>query len=636
MADDEKHLPKKLNELRQVDSICDKFEAAIMARQEPLIETYLQEAPTGIEAALFAELLSLELAYRLNAGLSIDHRHYLDRFKKHREAVQRALPSKSLTLGGLESDTLASESPTPLSASASGKRIGDYRILEEIARGGMGVVYKANQIRLNRTVALKMILKGQFASKAEVARFYTEAKAIAALEHPAIISIYDVDCLDDNHFYTMNFVEGKSLTKQFKNKTVNEKEAIRIVHEIATAIAYAHSKGVIHRDLKLDNVLIDDNDDIHIIDFGLCKSHHAGDGDTVSGQLLGTPIYMSPEQARGSRRDVGVATDIYAMGMILYRLGTGRFPFESQSIYDLLQQIEEKTPPAPTTFNPALSKEFDRICLHCLEKNPTDRYPTVHALAQDLKTQSTTSHHRSTDKSTTTQTRSLITRPLRAFVILAVLCLIIGLGLAFNTSVWPRFASDQSDAPRDVLNEQPTLLSEQDQKIHGQSFKIKMDQENRFENIAVDSQHPTLIAIDLTIECSEFNFYTPPGNPPPPSNEVVANDPGIIKRNELEEFIRVHFEYEASLLVSDESGDTLSESESRITWDRIENTFLENGTWDEESQTVKTRFRCPLTLINKSDEKAEQINATISIKGDTVFGSKILYCEMQLFTPPGQ
>lgn len=636
MADDSHQRPSKLDDLRKIDSISDKFEAAIRTQQKPSISLYLKEAPSQIEAALFVELLSLELSYRRGAGLPIDRQDYLTRFEQHREAVQRALPAEPITHVQQPDDTLVADTQPLLAPSVSGKRIGDYQIQEEIARGGMGVVYKAKQIRLNRTIALKMILKGQFASKLEVTRFYTEAKAIAALEHPGIISIYDVDCLDDNHFYTMNFVNGQSLAKHFNNRASQEQEAIRIVRDIANAMSHAHSKGVIHRDLKLENVLIDTQDDIHIIDFGLCKSDHAGTGDTVTGQLLGTPIYMSPEQARGSRRDVGVATDIYAMGMILYRLGTARFPFESQYIYELLQQIESKDPPSPKLFNSSLSSEFERICLCCLQKKAADRYPTAEALAQDLA-QSLIQYPNSPPQQpwsrppVTQQNATVLRRPLRTLLVLGLLALITGLGASVAAVAWKAWAGTSKTANQQIqTDEQLGLFHEPLQNGLDTSLNVEVDQENQFTDIIVGNKHPTVIEIELTLECSQFNFYMPPGSPPAPSIETIASDPNVVTRRQLQENIRAHFEYKVSLQISDQSGKSLATIESDIKWNSADNDYQQVDLWNEESRSVTTRFRRRLTVINPPEGNSKTINATIHVEGDTLFDSKILSCKLEL------
>ena len=258
---------------------------------------------------------------------------------------------------------------------------GDYELLEEIARGGMGVVYKARQASLNRLVALKMILAGTFASPREVARFQAEAEAAANLDHPHIVPVHEVGEHNGQQYFSMKFIEGGSLAAHPRSDV--KSEVLGLI-AIARAVHHAHQHGVLHRDLKPSNVLVDPRGDRHVTDFGLAKRLADVDRSlTEAGQILGTPRYMSPEQAAG-RKDLTVAADIYALGVILYERLTGRTPFEGGTPLDLLRQVRESEPPRPSGLRPGLDRDLETVVLKCLDKDPSRRYLTAEDLARDL------------------------------------------------------------------------------------------------------------------------------------------------------------------------------------------------------------------------------------------------------------
>ena len=270
----------------------------------------------------------------------------------------------------------------------SGTRVGyfgDYELLEEIARGGMGVVYKARQVSLNRIVALKMILAGQLASEADVQRFRTEAEAAANLDHPGIVPIYEVGVHEDQHYFSMGYVEGQSLADRIHAGPLPADEAAAIVRKVAEAVAYAHRQGVIHRDLKPANVLMDQTGQPRITDFGLAKRVGSDSDLTATGQILGTPSYMPPEQAEGKLNRIKETSDVYSLGAVLYALLTSRPPFQAATPLDTLAQVVEQEPVSPRLLDPGLPKDLETICLKCLEKEPHRRYVTASELADDLR-----------------------------------------------------------------------------------------------------------------------------------------------------------------------------------------------------------------------------------------------------------
>jgi tRNA A-37 threonylcarbamoyl transferase component Bud32 len=280
-------------------------------------------------------------------------------------------------------------------------RFGDYQLLNEVARGGMGVVYKARQVKLNRVVALKMILAGQLASDEDVHRFYSEAEAAAGLDHPGIVPVFEVGEYEGQHFFSMGFVDGQPLSARIAKGPLLPREAAELLSKVAEAIQYAHDCGVIHRDLKPANVLLKPiaycadqtahGDHITrldvqpmVTDFGLAKKVTGDSQLTGSGQVLGTPSYMPPEQASGEA-EVRETADVYALGAVLYAALTGRPPFQAARPIDTLLQVLENDPVSPRKINPAVPRDLEAITLKCLAKEPRDRYRSARALRDDLQ-----------------------------------------------------------------------------------------------------------------------------------------------------------------------------------------------------------------------------------------------------------
>jgi WD40 repeat protein len=265
-----------------------------------------------------------------------------------------------------------------------GRRFGNFELLEEIARGGMGIVYRARQVNLDRIVAVKMILGGLIADKQFVQRFRAEAGAAAVLQHPNIVAVHDVGVEHGQHYFSMDLVEGQNLAQLVGQRPLAPTIAARYVKLIAQAIQYAHEQGILHRDLKPSNVLIDANDQPRITDFGLAKRLDSESSLSMTGQVLGSPNFIPPEQASATRGKVGRANDVYGLGGILYFLLTARAPFQGDSVEIVVTQVLTTEPISPRLLNPAVPRDLETICLKCLEKEPARRYPTAQAVADEL------------------------------------------------------------------------------------------------------------------------------------------------------------------------------------------------------------------------------------------------------------
>ncbi|MGE4180889.1 MAG: WD40 repeat domain-containing serine/threonine protein kinase [Limisphaerales bacterium] len=264
------------------------------------------------------------------------------------------------------------------------RQFGDYELLEEIARGGMGVIYRARQRSLDRIVAVKMLLFGPHASAEYVKRFRAEASAAASLQHPNIVAIHEVGVHQGEHYLVMDLVEGPSLAKFIQDQPLPTRRVAGYLNTIAEAIHYAHERGILHRDLKPSNVLIDPNDQPRVTDFGLAKRMEGDSSLTRSGHVLGSPSYMPPEQAGETRHKVGRRSDVYSLGAMLYHALVGRPPFVGEGLSQTLDQVFNREPVSPRLLNPDVARDLDTICLKCLEKDPARRYPTAQALADEL------------------------------------------------------------------------------------------------------------------------------------------------------------------------------------------------------------------------------------------------------------
>jgi serine/threonine protein kinase/tetratricopeptide (TPR) repeat protein len=430
-------IPPWMAEIRQC------FEAEWQAGQRPSIEALCASLPEPDRSVLLCDLLALEVRYRRRNGDTPTWEEYQQRFPAEAPNVLDLFidtepdgntnavtlgPSEPLAAPPGDQTQLSQTGAPPAVVPTRPKAVAGYEILEELGRGGMGVVYKARQLSLSRIVALKMIRAGDHAAPRELARFRTEAEAVARLQHPNIVQIYEIGEHKGEPFFSLEFVGGGSLSRLIHATPQPPRAAAELIETLARAVHVAHEAGIIHRDLKPANILLQEEqttkDTKHtkeeknhgetprastaepqpspssslrdssvfrgfptpkITDFGLAKRLDSQDGQTQSGEVMGTPSYMSPEQAQGNVRELGPAADIYALGAILYELLTGRPPFKGETVFDTLEQVCTREPVPPTRLQPHVQRDLETITLKCLQKQRDKRYASAADFADDVR-----------------------------------------------------------------------------------------------------------------------------------------------------------------------------------------------------------------------------------------------------------
>jgi eukaryotic-like serine/threonine-protein kinase len=363
--------------------------------ERPRLEDYVVRQPAlGPLSELPIDVIEEEFSIRHLFGDRPGVEEYISRFGSR-------FPDLGEQLACLQKDLESGRTPKPFPYSSektstrqpfdeevqAGSRIrylGDYELLEELGRGAMGVVFKARQVSLNRLVAVKMILAGVLAREEDVRRFHAEAKAAASLDHPGIVPIFEVGQHEGHHYFSMGYVEGESLSRRIAENPLPPREAARIMAQVAEAVECAHGKGVIHRDLKPANILLDQSGQPRVTDFGLAKRLDQDSSLSVTGDRIGTPSYMPPEQASCQNKRIDARSDVYSLGATLYAMLSGRPPFYADNPTDTCFQVIQQEPIPLRQLNPKLPRDLETICLKCLEKDPRRRYPSAREFAAEL------------------------------------------------------------------------------------------------------------------------------------------------------------------------------------------------------------------------------------------------------------
>jgi serine/threonine-protein kinase len=354
-----------LEDALQVERLCTRFESVWQRGERPRAEVYEAEVSATLWPVLLRELLALEMAFRLR--------------DQDRPEVS---PLRSLS-----ADLTADFARAAGGAAASAGRgpVGEYEVLGELGQGGMGVVYRARQRGVGKVVALKMLRAGPGETPEAMRRLQSEARAVAALDHPHIVPLYAFGEQDGTPYFSMRLMEGGSLAQRLASAPLPTHEAARVLAKLALAVQYAHDKGIVHRDLKPANVLFDEQGEPHLADFGLAK-HLRPDpqASATAGGVVGTACYMAPEQAAAGPGRDRPAVDVYGLGATLYEMLTGRPPFKASTFEETLRQVREARPARPSLINPQVDRALEAVCLMCLSKEPADRYSSAAELADDL------------------------------------------------------------------------------------------------------------------------------------------------------------------------------------------------------------------------------------------------------------
>jgi formylglycine-generating enzyme required for sulfatase activity len=354
-----------------IDRLCTEYEGALRAGENPSLEEYLQKANVSDTACLLTELVVIDRAYR---GEGVSRDGYVARFPTFAAAIDEAFGAAVRSTASAPSRSRVITPPT----------IEGYEILGELGRGGMGVVFKARHLRLKRLVALKLILHGDFASEKHRARFLIETEMLGRLRHSNVVQVFEAGQQDGRPFLALEFIEGGTLAQRLASAgPLGPREAAALVRDLARGIHHAHLQGVIHRDLKPANVLLSSDGTPKVTDFGVaCQP--GGNEMSQTGQLIGTPGYMPPEQARGERESLGPRADVYSLGAVLYEVLTGQAPFRGATPLETVRRVLNDEPTPPARLRPGLDPDLSTICLKCLSKEPEGRYASADALADDL------------------------------------------------------------------------------------------------------------------------------------------------------------------------------------------------------------------------------------------------------------
>jgi tRNA A-37 threonylcarbamoyl transferase component Bud32 len=556
-----------------LEQIIGTFEAAWQRGERPAIDDYLASTVTG-RLRVLVELVHADLECRLKAGEEARVEGYLQRYPElaqdpmrmvgliAAEYGQRRRREPDLTPAeyeqrfpeyypdvinrlhtliaaqevpahpapaedpGVTQMTVGPKETLPSSVSPGWPVLPGYQILGELGKGGMGVVYKARQVKLNRLIALKMILAGHHASSEVLSRFRIEAEAVARLKHPNIVQVHEVGDVEGRPFFSLEFVEGGSLADRLNGTPLPPRQAAQLVEVLARAVHEAHQRGIVHRDLKPANVLLARSDQPHAIrlegdapegntyepkvtDFGLAKQLDIDQGQTLSGVIIGTPSYMAPEQACGRNKEIGPAADIYALGAVLYELLTGRPPFRAATPLETLEQVVRDEPVPPTRLQARTPRDLETISLKCLEKLPSRRYGSAQALAEDL--------------GRWLAGEPILARPVRAWVraakwarrrpavagLLAVIVVIAALSFGLIFWQWQRAEGERekAEAANRLANERTRLAKENAAIVLDQAISARRDAELELAQIQrIPQEHSAKLRLQAEVVLEKQNL----------------------------------------------------------------------------------------------------------------------------------
>lgn len=372
----------------EIDVLCDAFEDAYRRGENPRIEDYLEQCEGPLRSAVFAELMLVELELRQDPEKKSSYRRYLASFPEFSDIIETLAFKHGLTTshspGVSHSPGLCpGASPSTGSTTEAPTRIAHFQLQEKLGAGGMGEVWRAWDSRLQRTVAIKLPRNRQL-SEQELHRFLREGRAAAQLKHPGIVPVHEVGRDGDLAYIVSDFVAGQSLQQLLDEQPLKPHRAAELASQLADALHHAHERGIVHRDLKPSNILLSADGNPHVVDFGIAKWADDTHNLTLQGSALGTPAYMSPEQAAGDSSNVDRRADVYALGAILYKMLTGQVPYPGEDPAAILRAVIEKSPPPPRSLRRDLPRDLETICIKAMEKEPSRRYATAEAMAADL------------------------------------------------------------------------------------------------------------------------------------------------------------------------------------------------------------------------------------------------------------
>jgi len=580
-----------------------------------------------------------------------------DQARAWAEPICVAAPDTPSLVGNAPTLELSAAAPT-VSQTFPARRFGDYEILEEIARGGMGVVFKARQTSLNRIVALKMILAGELAGAANIQRFQTEAQAAAHLDHPNIVPIYEVGAHEGHHFFSMKLGEGGNLASlsrdgegsaavrgarsanKGKAETLasaagSQRVAARLLATVARAVHYAHQRGILHRDLKPANILLDRTGQPLVTDFGLAKRLTASNQMTQTGAIVGTPSYMAPEQAAG-KTTLSTAVDVYSLGAILFELLTGRPPFRGDSSLEILRQVIEHEPPRLRSLNPHVDRDLEIICLKCLEKNPLRRYGSAEALTEDLErwlagepihARAATRFEQATKWA---KRRPTATALVVVSVLAPIALLIVGLIHNANLQIAQKNVDDLKVAVDDQKQkaDQAARQAEADAKEAGEANRKAQDAKTHADYLVKEAD-----GLRLIME----SRVALPDNPTLGlllAVEAAQRAPGLAANNTLSAaWTACH---ELGPVLRDENGSGLRSAAFFPDGERVLTTsFGDFGIWNRRNGKLLTKRHAPLSAASSSSISPDGRYVAVAFQGYQLNnysdGSRILHTDMAVW-----